>query len=185
MSENSPNKIPEKAILSYAQMGNPMFEFKIEQHHEEFFLMLVVDCEKIDVNSGKFDSKYKDKLIDDSLTGLQLFVHRPIKKIESIAEDIKKFFGVEVRVSFGFKNYKFLVKIEGEIRRAIKQTSRPDLIAVMSADGDNPKIKLGFYNFKRTKVENETVKYIDELQEVLGSKIDLESYRVFTSESEK
>jgi hypothetical protein len=64
MSENSPNRIPEKAILSYAQMGNPMFEFKIEQHHEEFFLMLVVDCEKIDVNSGKFDSKYKDKLID-------------------------------------------------------------------------------------------------------------------------
>ena len=185
MSENSPNKIPEKAILSYAQMGNPMFEFKIEQHHEDFFLMLVVDCEKIDVNSGKFDSKYKDKLIDDSLTGLQLFVHRPIKKIESIAEDIKKFFGVEVRVSFGFKNYKFLDKIEGEIRRAIKQTSRPDLIAVMSADGDNPKIKLGFYNFKKTKVEKETVKYIDELQKVLGSKVDLESYRVFTSESEK
>jgi hypothetical protein len=185
MSENSPNKIPEKAILSYAQMGNPMFEFKIEQHHEEFFLILVVDCEKIDVNSGKFDSKYKNELIDNAKTGIQAFIHRPIKRIESIAEDIKKFFGVEVRVSFGFKNYKFLNKIESEIKRAIKQTSRPDLIAVMSADGDNPKIKLGFYNFKRTKVENETVKYIDELQEVLGSKIDLESYRVFTSESEK
>ena len=147
--------------------------------------MLVVDCEKIDVNSDKFDSKYKNELIDDTKTGIQAFIHRPIKRLESIAEDIKKFFGVEVRVSFGFKNYKFLDKIEGEINRAIKQTSRPDLIAVMSADGNNPKIKLEFYNFKKTKVEKETVKYFDELQRVLGSKVNLKSYQLFTSESEK
>ena len=105
MFDITPNRIPEKAILSFAQMGNPMFEFKIEQHHNDFFLILVVDCEKMDKNSGKFDSEYKDALVDDSLTGIQAFVNRPIGKIERIAEDIKKLVGVEVRVSFNFKNY--------------------------------------------------------------------------------
>ena len=109
MFDITPNRIPEKAILSFAQMGNPMFEFKIEQHHNDFFLILVVDCEKMDKNSGKFDSEYKDALVDDSLTGIQAFVNRPIGKIERIAEEIKKFFSVEVRVSFNFKNYKYSI----------------------------------------------------------------------------
>jgi len=189
MSDITPNRIPEKAILSFAQMGNPMFEFKIEQHHNDFFLILVVDCEKMDKNSGKFDSEYKDALVDDSLTGIQAFVNRPIGKIERIAEEIKKFFSVEVRVSFNFKNYKYLDKIEEEIRRAIKQTSRPEVTTVMSADGGDPKIRLGLYNFKYwyPQIENKNgmvKKYIDELQKVLGSKINLESYNWVISESE-
>jgi hypothetical protein len=190
MSDITPNRIPEKAILSFAQMGNPMFEFKIEQHHNDFYLMLVVDCEKMDKNSGKFDSEYKDALVDDSLTGIQAFVNRPIGKIERIAEEIKKFFSVEVRVSFNFKNYKYLDQIERKIQGAIKQTSRPEINAVISAEGDNPVVRLGLYNFKKifknsSEGKTDNKEFIKELQKALGSEIDLESYRWFTTSVQK
>jgi len=192
MSDITPNRIPEKAILSFAQMGNPMFEFKIEQHHNDFYLMLVVDCEKMDKNSGKFDPEYRKSLINDSLTGIQAFVNRPIGKIERIAEEIKKFFSVEVRVSFNFKNYKYLGQIERKIQGAIKQTSRPEINAVISAEGDNPVVRLGLYNFKPEKNfkksfggKTDNKGFIKELQKVLGSEIDLESYRWFTTSGQK
>ena len=184
MSDITPNRIPEKAILSFAQMGNPMFEFKIEQHHNDFFLILVVDCEKMDKNSGKFDSEYRDALVDDSLTGIQAFINRPIGKIERIAEEIKKFFSVEVRVSFNFKNYKYLDKIEEEIRRVIKKTSRPEVTAVMSADGGDPKIRLGLYNFEMNVHSANTI-YQEELQSMLSNRIDLSQYRLITTAGPK
>lgn len=182
MSDITPNRIPERAILSFAQMGNPMFEFKIEQRHNDFYLMLVVDCEKMDKNSSKFDSEYRDELV----------VSRPIGKIERIAEEIKKFFSVQLRVSFNFKNYKYLTQIEHKVQMAIRQTSQPEVNVVISAEGDNPVVRLGFYNFnpeknfrknngKRTN-QNE---FIIELQKVLGLEIDLESYRWFTTPAEK
>lgn len=186
MSDITPNRIPEKAILSFAQMGNPMFEFKIEQHHNDFYLMLVVDCEKMDKNSGKFDSEYRESLVDDSLTGMQAFVNRPIGKIERIAEEIKKFFSVEVRVSFNFKNYKYLDQIERKIQGVIKQTSQPEIKAVISAEGDNPVVRVGFYNFKKSNGgKTDGREFITELQKVLGSEIDLDSYRWFTTAAEK
>ncbi len=186
MSDITPNRIPEKAILSFAQMGNPMFEFKIEQHHNDFYLMLVVDCEKMDKNSGKFDPKYRKMLVNDSLTGFQAFVNRPIGKIERIAEEIKKFFSVEVRVSFNFKNYKYLDQIERKIQGAIKQTSRPEIKSVISAEGDNPVVRVGFYNFKKSNGgKTDGREFITELQKVLGSEIDLDSYRWFTTAAEK
>jgi len=192
MSDITPNRIPEKAILSFAQMGNPMFEFKIEQHHNDFYLMLVVDCEKMDKNSGKFDPEYREALVDDSLTGFQAFVNRPIGKIERIAEEIKKFFSVEVRVSFNFKNYKYLDQIERKIQGAIKQTNRPEIKAVISAEGDNPVVRVGFYNFKPEKNfkksnggKTDGREFIMTLQKVLGSEIDLESYRWFITPAEK
>ena len=176
MSDITPNKIPEKAILSYAQMGNPMFEFKIEQRHNDFYLMLVVDCEKMDKNSGKFDKKYTEEMVND---------YRPIEKIEYIAEEIKKFFDVKLRVSFNFKNYKYLDQIEHKIQRAIKQTSRPEINAVISAEGDNPVVRVGMYNFKNSNKDKIGLNYIEELQKVLGSEIDLNSYRWFTTAAEK
>ena len=176
MSEITPNKIPENAILSYAQMGNPMFEFKIEQRHNDFYLMLVVDCEKMDKNSGKFDKKYRDELVND---------YRPIEKIEYIAEEIKKFFDVKLRVSFNFKNYKYLDQIEHKIQRAIKQTSRPEVNVVISAEGDNPVVRFGLYDHKNTWKEKDKIKFVDELQKVLGSEINLESYRWFTTSGQK
>ena len=176
MSEITPNKIPEKAILSYAQMGNPMFEFKIEQRHNDFYLMLVVDCEKMDKNSGKFDKKYRDELVND---------YRPIEKIEYIADEIKKFFDVKLRVSFNFKNYKYLDQIEHKIQRAIKQTSRPEVNVVISAEGDNPVVRFGLYDQKNTWKEKDKIKFVDELQKVLGSEINLESYRWFTTSGQK
>ena len=186
MSDITPNRIPEKAILSFAQMGNPMFEFKIEQHHNDFFLILVVDCEKMDKNSGKFDSEYRDALVDDSLTGIQAFINRPIGKIERIAEEIKKFFSVEVRVSFNFKNYKYLDQIERKIQGAIKQTNRPEIKSVISAEGDNPVVRVGFYNFKKSNDrKTDGREFIVELQKVLGVEIDLDSYRWFITPAEK
>jgi len=180
MSEITPNRIPEKAILSFAQMGNPMFEFKIEQRHNDFYLMLVVDCEKMDKNSGKFDSEYRDELV----------VSRPIGKIERIAEEIKKFFSVQLRVSFNFKNYKYLTQIEHKIQMAIKQTSQPEVNVVISAEGDNPVVRLGLYNFRKNFKNSfggktDSKEFIKELQKELGSEIDLESYRWFITSGQK
>ena len=109
-----------------------------------------------------------------------------IKKslLSADAEEIKKFFSVEVRVSFNFKNYKYLDKIEEEIRRAIKQTSRPEVTAVMSADGGDPKIRLGLYNFEMNVHSANTI-YQEELQSMLSNRIDLSQYRLITTAGPK
>lgn len=73
MSTQIPN-FSDKAILKYAHMVKPNYEFIMEEHSGDKFLVLVVDCPKMDKNSGEFDEEYYKGLVKERLQNTQIWI---------------------------------------------------------------------------------------------------------------
>ena len=165
-------KIPEKAILSFAQLQLPGVEFKIEEHHNRYYLMLVVDCAKFDMNSDEFDQSYREKLVTKRPPNIRIWISNPTNKIEKVSNEIEKFFGIKLHVSFSFKNYDYLDLIDEKIKKAISQSSKPDVTFEFTADGTSPKLQAKFTNYPISRDrDSKTQDYVDELEEIMNGEV--------------
>jgi len=166
------DKIPEKAILSFAQLQLPGVEFTIEPHHDKYYLMLVVDCAKFDKNSDKFDESYRNKLITKRPKDAHIWISNPLNKIEKVNIEIEKFFGIHLQISFSFKNYDYLDPIDNKIKNAISQSSNPDVNFEFTGDGTSPMLRVKFTNYplKRDGKSN-TKEYVEELEELMNGEV--------------
>jgi len=165
------DKIPEKAILSFAQLQFHGVEFKVEVHHERYYLMLVVDCAKFDMNSDEYDESYRDKLITKRPKDAYVWISNPTSKIEKVSNEIEKFFGIKLNVSFSFKNYDYLEPIEEKIKDAISQSSKPDVDFEFTADGTSPMLRAKFTNFLKRGEKSDTKEYVEELERLMNGEV--------------
>ena len=180
----------KRAILSYAQLELPGVEFDIEIHHNEPYLMLVVDWSKMDKNSPNFDNSYREKIYKERPEGHQgLWIVQPLSKIDRVNIEIEKFFNVQLRSAFKFTNYDFLDSIEKKIRSAVKKSEFPKLHFEFRGDANTPIIEACFYNFdlKKGKEKYQTLNlYVKELEEILDNRIVIEkNYSSVFSERKK
>jgi len=183
MSTKIPN-FPDKAILKYAHMVKPNYEFTMEEHNGEKYLILVVDCPKMDKNSGEFDEEYYKGLIRTRPQGAQIWINDSKWPILNVTKDIEKFFNVNLLVGYSFKNYDYLDDINEIIKEAVLKSSRPEVDAEFNAEWDNPKIGLVLHNFEMNVHSANTI-YKEELQNMLGNRIDLSQYQLITTAGPK
>ena len=183
MSTQIPN-VPDKAILKYAHMVKPNYEFTMEEQSGEKYLILVVDCPKMDKNSGEFDEEYYKGLIRTRPQGVQIWINDSKWPILNVTKDIEKFFNVKLFVSYSFKNYDYLDDINEIIKEAVLKSSRPEVDAEFNAEWDNPKIGLVLHNFEMNVHSANTI-YQEELQNMLSDRIDLSQYRLITTAGPK
>jgi hypothetical protein len=181
---NQNSNIPNKAILKYAHMVKPKYEFIIEENNGNKFLVLVVDCPKMDKNSGEFDEEYYKGLVKEKPQNVGIWINDSRWPILNVTKDIEKFFGINLQVGYSFKNYDYLNDIENIIKEAVLKSSRPEVDAEFNADWDHPKIGLVLRNFQMN-VNSSNFIYREELQNILGDRIDLSQYRLITTASPK
>jgi len=170
--------IPVRAILSYAQLLKPEFEFKIETHHDKYYLMLVVDVAKTDKNNSEYDEKYTlilRPLKESSDDSFRFFTHRPLDLIDEVTKKIQSFFNVKLESAYSFKNYNYIDTIEEQIRSVLKNSLYPNVEFEFNAQSDNPILEARFYNWDKGK---DGGFFIDELEKLLNNKIVLrDNYR--------
>ena len=168
----------KKAILSYTQLELPGIEFDIETHHNEPYLMIVVDWSKMDRNSTNFDESYRKKIYTERPEGHEgIWISNPLSKIDKINTEISKFFNIELRSAFKFTNYDFLEPIQEKIRNAVKKSELPHLEFDFRGDSSKPILEACFYNFNRQNDKENYPNlqvYIKELEKILDNKIVLE-----------
>jgi hypothetical protein len=175
----------KKAIISFAKekLGRDDLDFKVEydKHHKKAFLILVVDCAKMDKNSSEFDESYY-KLItrEDEEKPSGIYLSFDDKVLDKITSYFIRYMNLDLGSWFHYKNYDYIDKIEGEIVDAIKKSSKPNVQIEFSGSGDKPKLTLGFYDLDKESFENHTSfnDYILELESIMGFKYNLDSYNV-------
>lgn len=173
----------DKAIIRFAekQFGGSGFEFTYEKHYGDYYLTLKVDAAKMDKNSGHYDEEYFKK-ISPKREHRQGFLdfRQSNDVLNEIASNIKKFFGIDSRISTGFElvNYHYLDEIEHIIKSAIKLSSDPSVKISFQSEYSEPKVKLIFYGLGYGDAHK---KYIEELNEIInnkfGRKIDFTQYQ--------
>ena len=180
------NKGHERAILGFVHSHPKSYkdwEFKVDENPiGEIFLSLVVDCEKMDRNSGNFDQEYYNSIMSkyNEMGYMARFISGYFGVLNDITEDIKTFFTIDIRPLFDYKNYEYLDNIEDKIRMAVKKTSQPNVNASFKANGQKPTIDLIFSNFRGPN-KDDHVNYTNEVQNLLGDDIDLSNYSVVSS----
>ena len=183
MSNQNPN-IPDRVILKYAHMVKPNYEFIMEENNGDKFLVLVVDCPKMDKNSGEFDEEYYKGLVKERPQDVQIWISDSKWPILNVTRDIEKFFNIKLLVGYNFKNYDYLNDIEGIIKEVVLKSSRPNVDVEFSAEWESPKIKLVFRNFEMD-VNSANKIYQEELQGILGNRVDLSQYTLSTTAGPK
>jgi len=180
------NKSHERAILGFVHSHPKSYkdwEFKVDENSNgEMLLSLVVDCEKMDRNSGNFDQEYYNSIMSkySELSNMGRFISGYFGILNDIIEDIKSFFTIDIRPLFNYKNYEYLDNIEDKIRMTVKKTSQPKVNASFKANGEKPIIDLIFSNFRGPN-KSDHINYKNELQNLLGDDIDLSNYSVVSS----
>jgi len=168
----------KKAILSYSQLEFPGVEFDIEVHHNEPYLMLVVDWSKMDKNSPNFDESYRKKIYKERPENYEgIWISQPLNKIININNEIYKFFNVELKAAYKFVNYSFLEPIEKKIRKAVTESELPHLEFEFRGDANKPILDACFYKFNS---ESDKKKYpnlglfVKDLEEILNNELIIE-----------
>jgi hypothetical protein len=147
------------------------------------YLVLTVDCMKMDKNSGKFSQSYFNFVTDaekEKPKGFYLDFGRSV--LTPIINDFKKFMNIDLHSWFNYKNYDYIDDIESRIEDAIKKSSYPEIVIGFRGSGDNPKLSLSFYNVPTefmndyNKGESLHEKYIQELNQLTG--LDLNQYAI-------
>ena len=178
MPNQNPN-IPDRIILKFAHMVKPNYDFIIEENNGDKFLVLVVDCPKMDKNSGEFDEDYYKGLVKERPQDTQIWISDSKWPILNVTRDIEKFFNIKLLVGYNFKNYVYLNDIEGIIKEVVLKSSRPNVDVEFSVEWESPKIKLVLHNFEMD-VNSANKIYQQELQNILGDRVDLSQYTLST-----
>ena len=102
-------------------------DLKIEKTEDDrIFLVLVVDCEKMDKNSGKFDQSYFDFVTDAKREKPKGFYIEFEKKtiMSPIARDFEKYMNLKIHTWFHYKNHDYLDDVEAKIEKLIQAENK-------------------------------------------------------------
>lgn len=176
----------KKTIIDFAKvkLKRDDLEFKVqswEHHNNKIFLILVVDCEKMDVNSGKFDKSYYDLLTREGEEKPRGFYFRfDDEVLSTVTNYFKKYMNIDMGHWFHYKNYDYLDTIENEIEKAISKSSMPEVDFEFSGSGESPKLRLTLYNLSSDVFNHVTEfdEFISELESLMGNKYKLDSYNI-------
>ena len=142
-------------------------------------LKVYTDVAKIDKNSGQYDEEYAKFFKPKNKTNkIAMFVYDWSKKFQGVLDDFFKQTGMKneyYKVFDEFINYDYISDINDKIEEAINQTEFPN--TKLSWDRDsNPEITITFYDLTKEQFDDWR-SFRDELQNILGSSVDLQEYR--------
>ena len=179
----------KRAIVDFAKQkfGRDDLDLKVEVTDDKIlYLVLTIDCMKIDKNSGKFDQSYFNFVTNANKERPKgFFLDFDSNVLSPVINDFKKFMNIKIKPWFNYKNYDYIDEIETIIEDAIKNSSHPEIEIGFRGGGDNPKLSLSFYNVTSEMMNNtgninrgngvfDT--YIEELNELSG--LDLNQYAI-------
>jgi hypothetical protein len=178
MSPNFQNKLINfiKKRKNYEDL-----DLSFEKHNEEDYLVLNVDCEKIDKNSEKFDETYYNILFPKKEGGGGLFFTFNFNFFTDVIKEVELYMGIKLKTHFKYKNYDYLNDIENKIESVIKN-HYPEIKISFSGGDDTPKLRLGFYNVPSFFMQNndkDKKKYKDFIQTLsFETGLNLDQYRL-------
>lgn len=168
----------KKALVLFAKKrgGREDLDFRIETHNDEHYLCLYVDTAKMDKNTTDFDQDYYDLITEKNQMRTWLsFSNSFLKKM---ANEIKRFFDIQLNIAFFQKNYQYLDKIEKMIIEAVKKSSRPEIVVEFNADSDDAKVKLVMKGIYKTNKE-EFSQYVQEINSLMEIPWDISVYSIW------
>jgi hypothetical protein len=183
----------KKAIVDFAKQkfGRDDLDLRVELTDDKrSYLVLTVDCMKMDKNSGKFDQSYFNFVTNAHREKPKgLFLDFGSSVFTPIINDFKKFMNIDLHSWFNYKNHDYIDDIENRIEDAIKKSSYPEIEIGFRGSGENPKLSLTFYNVPTEFMGDYNVgekhheKYVQELNQLTG--LDLNQYAIGRTMGEK
>jgi hypothetical protein len=177
------------AVVSFAKqkLGRDDLDLRLELTDDKRpYLVLTVDCMKMDKNSGKFDQSYFNFVTNAHKKRPEgLFLDFGSNVLSPVLDDFKKFMNIKIESWFNYKNHDYIDDIENTIEKAIKKSSHPDVEMGFRGSGDGPKLSLSFYNVSAEMMNNTGNtnrgkgvfdNYIEELNDLTG--LDLNQYSI-------
>lgn len=142
-------------------------------------LKFYTDVAKTDKNSGQYDEEYaKFFKPKDKTNKMAIFTYNWSNKFQTALNDFFKITGMEnenYRVFDELINYDYISDINDKIEDAIKKSNFPN--TKLSWDRDsNPEVIITFYDLTKEQFDDYR-SFRDELQNILGSSVDLGEYR--------
>lgn len=163
-----------------ATSKNKNFEINfIENKSWSPTISFVIDVEKMDKNTEKYDGSYRAQFVKETtvIPGIKIVVKDwSIKRFANEMLKVLSLPPMSFTTNFDFINYEYLEEFEKKINKAIKKTSFPLIKVEFELDGSDPKPKITFYNLKNymNGLNFETQNFINELQKKLD--IDINQY---------
>jgi hypothetical protein len=184
------------AIIDFAKQkfGRDDLDLRVEITDDKRpYIVLTVDCMKMDKNSGKFDQSYFNFVTNANREKPKgLFLDFGSSIFTPIIDDFRKFMNIDLHSWFNYKNYDYIDDIESRIEDAIKKSSYPEIEIGFHGRGESPKLSLSFYNVP-TEIMNNTGNinrgegafdtFISELNQLTG--LDLNQYSIGRTMGEK
>lgn len=185
MTENA-----KKAIVHFAKNYYPIkdLDFFVQEHSGEFYLTLVVDVAKMDINSPQYDEQYFNLLTNKGKKMGRFDAFLGYNFLKPICDKLKKFMNVNLKNAFEFKNYEHLDDIENKISSALKKSSKPDVKIEFTAEWDKPKIILKFLGLDEETYKSENFdKFLEELKDIMEfpDEVSFESYAIHRTTAKK
>jgi hypothetical protein len=181
------------AIIDFAKQkfGRDDLDLRVEITDDKRpYIVLTVDCMKMDKNSGKFDQSYFNFVTNANREKPKgLFLDFGSSIFTPIIGDFRKFMNIDLHSWFNYKNYDYIDDIESRIEDAVKKSSYPEIEIGFHGRGENPKLSLTFYNVPtefmedNNKGEKHHEKYVQELNQLTG--LDLNQYYIGRTMGEK
>jgi hypothetical protein len=181
------------AIVDFAKQkfGRDDLDLKVEiDNNKRPYLVLTVDCMKMDKNSGNFDESYFNFVTNANREKPKgFFLDFGSSVFTPILNDFKKYMNINLLSWFDYKNHDYIDDIESIIEEAVKKSSYPEIEIGFNGNGENPKLSLSFYNVPTefmndyNKGESLHEKYIQELNQLTG--LDLNQYAIGRTMGEK
>jgi hypothetical protein len=191
----------KKAIVDFAKQkfGRDDLDLRVELTDDKRpYLVLTVDCMKMDKNSGEFDQSYFNFVTNAHREKPKgLFLDFGSNVLSPVLNDFQKFMNIKIEPWFSYKNYDYIDDIENKIEEAVKKSSHPDIEINFRGRGDDPKLSLSLYNVSAEMMNNtgninrgNTGRgdgvfdvYIEELNQLTG--LDLNQYSISRTMGEK
>ena len=176
----------KRAIIDFAKqkLGRDDLDLRVEITDDKRpYLVLTVDCMKMDKNSGKFNQSYFNFVTNTHRVKPKgLFLDFGSNVLSPVLDDFQKFMNIKIDPWFNYKNHDYIDNIESIIEDAVKKSSYPEIEIGFRGSGENPKLALTFYNvpaefmndYKKGEALHE--KYIEELNQLTG--LDLNQYSI-------
>jgi hypothetical protein len=192
----------KKSIIEFTKkkLGRDDLDLRVELTDDKRpYLVLTVDCMKMDKNGGQFDKSYYDFVTNAHREKPKgLFLDFGSNVLSPVLDDFQKFMNIKIEPWFSYKNYDYIDDIENKIEEAVKKSSHPDIEINFRGRGDNPKLSLSFYNVSSEMMNNtgninkggNTNRnngvfddYIEELNQLTG--LDLNQYSISRTMGDK
>jgi hypothetical protein len=162
----------DELIQKYVKSFSKGKDFEVKADKYDWFteIVFVIDTEKIDKNSKRYDPTYSKKFFDEKNLNRRMVAGIRISlrnwAITHFIRDMKKVLSLpkmEIRPKFEYINYDYLNQFETKINKAIKKTSSPNTRIEFYLDGDAPNAKIEITNFTYNN-KDEIFNFVEEIQ---------------------